>query len=434
MTAPTNWRDLDHDHVWHPYSRMPAAETPLPVVGAEGCEIELADGRRLIDGMASWWSVIHGYRAPQIMDAVRDQLERMPHVMFGGLTHEPAIRLCQRLGELAPRSDERVLDRVFLSDSGSVAVEVAMKMALQYQAGVGQPSRKRFLTVRGGYHGDTFAAMSVCDPDNGMHTLFRGALADQLFADLPAASADAGSEDLRSVAQLLEAHSEEIAAFIIEPIVQGAGGMRFYRAAYLTEVAALCRQHGVLLICDEIATGFGRSGTMFASEQADVVPDLLCVGKALTGGTMSLAATLTTAEVARGIDRSAAGCFMHGPTFMGNPLACAAANASLDLLAARDWQSEVAAIEAQLNVGLEPCRDVAGVSDVRVKGAIGVIQFSELARASEIQAAVVERGVWLRPFRNLLYTMPPYVISEGQLGQVIDAMVGAVTSASSSAP
>jgi adenosylmethionine---8-amino-7-oxononanoate aminotransferase len=428
--ADHDWQGWERDHVWHPYAGLPASGPALPVVTAEGCEIELADGRRLIDGMASWWSVIHGYRAPAIMQAVQAQLETLPHVMFGGLTHEPAVELCRRLVDLAPRADDRVLDAVFLSDSGSVAVEVAMKMAIQAQAGRGQPDRQRFLTVRGGYHGDTFGAMSVCDPDTGMHALFRSALAEQLFVARPQPVAGEGgyggdSDDVAEVAHMLERHADEIAAFIIEPIVQGAGGMHFYRAAYLTEVAALCRAHGVLLICDEIATGFGRTGTLFACEQAGVVPDLMCVGKALTGGTLSLAATLTTAEVAAAIGASAAACFMHGPTFMGNPLACAAANASLELLAARDWRSEVAAIEAQLTDGLAACRGSRGVADVRVKGAIGVIQLETQDRAPALQAAAVARGVWLRPFRDLLYTMPPYTITEDQLAQVIDAMVAA---------
>ena len=424
--ATHDWQAWDRDHVWHPYAAMPAASPALPVVAADGCEIELADGRRLIDGMASWWSVIHGYRAPAIMDALHAQLDQLPHVMFGGLTHEPAVTLCRRLGELAPRSAERALDKVFLTDSGSVAVEVAMKMAIQYQAGRGLSSRQRFLTVRGGYHGDTFGAMSVCDPEGGMHALFGGTLTEQLFVEAPRSEAGDGG-DIDAVARALEQHADQIAAFIIEPIVQGAGGMRMYRAAYLTEVAALCREYEVLLICDEIATGFGRTGTMFASEQAGVVPDLLCVGKALTGGTLSLAATLTSAEVATSIGASTAGCFMHGPTFMGNPLACAAANASLDLLATRDWRGEVAAIETRLAEGLEACREIPGVADVRVKGAIGVIQLEDLGRSPELQAAVVEQGVWLRPFRDLLYTMPPYTISEDQLARVVDAMVSAVS-------
>ena len=427
-----DWAEADRELVWHPYAAMPGAQPPLPVIAAEGCEIELADGRRLIDAMASWWSVIHGHRNPAIMAAVHAQLDRLPHVMFGGLTHAPAVRLCQQLVEMAPREDAgddaRALDKVFLADSGSVAVEVAMKMAIQYQAGRGRPLRQRFLTVRGGYHGDTFGAMSVCDPVNGMHTLFRGALAQQHFVCMPTLETGDGT-DVAEVALALSEHGDEIAAFIIEPIVQGAGGMRFHRASYLTAIAALCRQHGVLLICDEIATGFGRTGTLFACEQARVIPDLLCVGKALTGGTMSLAATLTTAEVAAGIAASVAGVFMHGPTFMANPLACAAANASLELLRTRDWRSEVAAIEAQLADGLAACRGLPGVADVRVKGAIGVIQMDRSDRGPALQAAAVARGIWLRPFRDLLYTMPPYTISPAQLAQVVDAMVAAVREA-----
>lgn len=424
MPAP-DWTSWDREHVWHPYTTMPAEPAPLPVVATEGCGILLADGRRLVDGMASWWSAIHGYRHPRIMAALREQLETMPHVMFGGLAHEPAAALAHRLVELTPAG----LEKVFLCDSGSVAVEVAMKMALQYQLGRGRPARRRFVTPRSGYHGDTFAAMSVCDPDNGMHTLFRGQLAEQVFVDQPrSVSEDEDGSDLATLEAAFADHGEELAALILEPIVQGAGGMRVYRPTYLSRAAELCREHEVLLIADEIATGFGRTGTLFACEQAGVAPDLLCVGKALTGGTMSLAATLATAEVAAGIDASPAGVFMHGPTFMGNPLACAAANASLALLEERDWASEVASIERGLTDGLMPLRGTDGVADVRVKGAIGVVQLDDATRSAALQAAVVAQGVWLRPFRDLLYTMPPYAISEAELAQVIGAMVSALRS------
>jgi adenosylmethionine-8-amino-7-oxononanoate aminotransferase len=410
----------DRRAVIHPYT-APLSDAPLfAVERAEGVRIVLADGRALIDGMASWWSVIHGYNHPRLNAALTEQLARMSHVMFGGLTHEPAVRLCERLVELTPAP----LTRVFLSDSGSVSVEVALKLALQYWRAAGCPQKTRFLTPLGGYHGDTLGAMSVSDPVNGMHGLFRGLLAEQLFADLPGPAFGAAwsERSIESIARLLAAHGHELAAVILEPIVQGAGGMRFYHPRYLTQLRALCDQHQVLLICDEIATGFGRSGRMFACEHAAIAPDIMCVGKALTGGVMSLAATLCSEQIARTLSSAPPGVFMHGPTFMANPLACAAALASIELLLASPWQERVAQIEAQLARELAPCRDLPGVAEVRVLGAIGVIELSTPVDMKVMQPALVDRGVWLRPFGRLLYTMPPYVIEPSDLSCVTAAM------------
>ncbi|MEZ5120260.1 MAG: adenosylmethionine--8-amino-7-oxononanoate transaminase [Solirubrobacterales bacterium] len=403
--------ELDGRHVWHPYGPMPAATPPLEVVAAEGVRLRLADGRELIDGMASWWCAVHGYRHPALDAAARDQLERMAHVMFGGLTHEPAVRLAQRLVDMTPAP----LQHVFFCDSGSVAVEVALKLCLQ-----ARPGRRRMLTVRGGYHGDTFAAMSVCDPVGGMHALFAGALAEQVFADRPPRELDdAYAEHLRG---LVGRHADELAGVIVEPVVQGAGGMWFYDPAVLRLLRDLCDEHDLLLVADEIATGFGRTGTLFACEHADVVPDVLCVGKALSGGYLTLAATLTTTAVATNL---AGGALMHGPTYMANPLACSVALASTGLVAGGGWRDDVARIERGLRVGLEPARAVDGVADVRVLGAIGVIELDHGVDVPAATAAAVERGVWLRPFRDLIYTMPPYVIDDHDLAAVTDAMVAA---------
>ncbi|MGD1990211.1 MAG: adenosylmethionine--8-amino-7-oxononanoate transaminase, partial [Chromatiales bacterium] len=369
--------------------------------------------------MASWWCAIHGYNHPLLNDALKNQLDRMAHVMFGGLTHEPAVELCRRIVEMTPQP----LEHVFLSDSGSVSVEVAMKMAIQYWHGQKETGRQRFLTIRNGYHGDTFGAMSVCDPVNGMHHLFSGMLPGQLFAPAPGiAPCEQWNESAISpFAALLEEHASEIAAVILEPVVQGAGGMRFYHPEYLRRVRELCDRHGVLLIADEIATGFGRTGRLFACEHADVVPDILCVGKALTGGYMSLAATLATDEVARGVCADGH-VFMHGPTFMGNPLACSVASASLDLLAGNQWQQSVERIETWLKAELLPLNELAAVQEARVFGAIGVLEMKESLDVARVQAMLVERGVWLRPFGKLLYTMPPYVMSNAELAEVTGAM------------
>jgi adenosylmethionine-8-amino-7-oxononanoate aminotransferase len=415
---------LDAERVWHPYGALPAAMASLPVVSAEGVRLRLADGRELIDGMASWWCAIHGYRHPALDGAVRGQLGRMAHVMFGGLTHEPAILLAERLIELTPAG----LERVFFADSGSVSVEVAIKICLQYQHARGRMERTKLLTVRGGYHGDTAGAMAVCDPVSGMHSLFAGVLPEHVFAERPPNGFEGGLDPAWAahVSKLAEAHAGHLAAVIVEPVVQGAGGMRFHSPACIAHLRAVCDEHDMLLVLDEIATGFGRTGAMFASEHAEVAPDVMCVGKALTGGYMTLAATLCTPEVAEAVSSGAGGGLMHGPTFMANPLACAVALASLDLLADGSWRGRVGAIEAGLRRGLEPARELPGVADVRVLGAIGVIELERPVDIAIATAAAVERGVWLRPFRNLIYAMPPYVIDEADLARVTGAMGEAV--------
>lgn len=414
------WLRFDREHVWHPYAEMPGREPRYLVSSAEGVYIELADGRRLVDGMSSWWTAILGYRHPAILRAAHAQLERLPHVMFGGLTHEPAVKLAERLISLAPEG----LDHVFFCDSGSVSVEVAMKLALQYCIARGDRERRRFLTVRRGYHGDTWGAMSVCDPERGMHALFTSMLSQQLFAPAPRSrfGETLDATDIAPLQTLLETWGSQLCAVIIEPIVQNAGGMRFYSAGYLAELRRLCDRHDVLLIADEIATGFGRTGRMFACEHAGIAPDILCVGKALTGGTLSLAATLARPKIAAAITRGTPGRFMHGPTFMANPLACAVALSVLDVLADFDWAARVAAIEAQLASELSGCRRSAAVSDVRALGAIGVVQLHEDVDTDRVIPKLVEQGVWLRPFGNLVYTMPPFVITEAELSRVTAAM------------
>lgn len=421
--APGSTLAYDRAHVWHPYA---STTRPLPVweaAGTQGARIRLRDGRELIDGMASWWCVIHGYRHPRLMQALREQAAVMPHVMFGGLTHEPAVRLARKLLAIAPRS----LEQVFFADSGSVAVEVAIKMALQYQQATGAPQRTRLLTVRGGYHGDTFGAMGVCDPENGMHSLFTGMLPRQLFAPRPDCPFDAPYDPLvaDAFARTLAEHAHSVAAVILEPIVQGAGGMWFYHPDYLRRVRALCREHGCLLILDEIATGFGRTGTMFACEHAGIEPDILCLGKGLTGGVMTLAATLASRAVAEGIC-AGDGLLMHGPTFMANPMACAVAGASLDLLEEGHWQKDVKGIAKALASGLGPCKGLEGVADVRVLGAIGVVEMRERVDAARLQAYFVEQGVWIRPFGRLIYVMPPYVSSDAEIAALTAAITSAV--------
>jgi adenosylmethionine-8-amino-7-oxononanoate aminotransferase len=419
---------------------LPTASAPLPVASAQGVRLRLADGRELIDGMSSWWCAVHGYRHPVLDTAVNAQLGRMAHVMFGGLTHEPAVRLAERLVELTPAG----LERVFFADSGSVAVEVAIKMALQYQRAVGRPRRRRLLTVRGGYHGDTFGAMAVCDPVGGMHSMFTGALPEHVFAERPPDGFDAppGEEWERWAAEVRELavrHSDELAAVIVEPVVQGAGGMRFHSPACVALLREVCDEHGLLLIADEIATGFGRTGALFACEHAGVAPDVMCVGKALTGGYMTLAATLCTAAVAEAVSGGEGGGLMHGPTYMANPLACAVALASLELLVGdggdddasgtdgqSSWRAPVQRIERGLRSGLAPARELPGVADVRVLGAIGVVQLQREVDVAAATAAAVERGVWLRPFRDLIYTMPPYVMEGEDLARVAAGVVAAV--------
>lgn len=409
--------------MWHPYGALPAALPPLPVVSAQGVRLRLADGRELIDGMASWWCAIHGYRNRELDRAVQEQLGRMAHVMFGGLTHEPAVRLAERLTELAPAG----LERVFLADSGSVSVEVAIKLCVQYQRALGRSGRTRLLTVRGGYHGDTTGAMAVCDPVGGMHSVFTGVLPQHVFAARPPDGFDAGLDErwAAQVRELAERHAGELAGAILEPVVQGAGGMRFHSPECVSLMRRVCDEHGLLLVLDEIATGFGRTGAMFACEHAGVTPDVMCVGKALTGGYMSLAAMLCTPAVADAVSSGEGGGLMHGPTFMGNPLACAVALASLRLLDEGDWRARVRAIEQGLRAGLEPARELPGVADVRVLGAIGVVQLERDIDVATATAAAVERGVWLRPFRDLIYAMPPYVVDEPDLAAVTGAMVEA---------
>jgi adenosylmethionine-8-amino-7-oxononanoate aminotransferase len=425
MTPDENARlvAFDREHVWHPYAAMPAAGPMHTVVSARGVRLTLADGRELIDGMSSWWAAIHGYNHPVLNAAITDQLGRMAHVMFGGLTHPPAVRLAELLIDLTPEP----LTKVFLADSGSVSVEVAIKMALQYWRSQGRPERHRLFTVRGGYHGDTFGDMAVCDPVNGMHHLFADVLADHVFAPPPPLGYDAAPDPayLGELGEHVAKHAGELAGIIAEPVVQGAGGMRFYAPAYLRALRELADEHGLLLILDEIATGFGRSGPLWGSGHAAIAPDIMCVGKALTGGYLSMAATLCTDRVAHGIGAGEAGALMHGPTYMANPLAASVAAASIELLRSRDWRTEVHAISRALADGLDAARELPGVADVRVLGAIGVIEAAEPIDVPAVQQVVMDHGVWLRPFRNLIYTMPPYISSPAEVRQIIAAMLAA---------
>ncbi|MGE0858391.1 MAG: adenosylmethionine--8-amino-7-oxononanoate transaminase [Gammaproteobacteria bacterium] len=424
MSTMPAWLAYDREHVWHPYSTLIDPPPVFPVASASGVRLRLSDGRELIDGMSSWWSAIHGYAHPVLNAAISAQLERMAHVMFGGLTHEAAVELARRLVDITPPG----LEHVFLADSGSVSVEVAIKLAVQYRAARDEPRRARLLTIRGGYHGDTFGAMAVCDPVTGMHGLFSAVLPQHLFAPRPEVRHGAAwdARDLAPLRELAARHADELSAIILEPIVQGAGGMWFYHPSYLAGVREICDEFGLLLIADEIATGFGRSGRLFACEHAGIAPDILCLGKALTGGYMTLAATLVTSAVAHTICRAEPGVFMHGPTFMGNALACACARASIDLLLAGDWAGEVARIERALDRGLAPARELPQVADVRTLGAIGVIELHQPVDMRSIPHAFVARGVWLRPFGRLVYVMPPYITSDADLATLTSAMVEVV--------
>ena len=411
---------LDRQHVWHPYSGIHADNPLFAVESANGVHLTLKDGRQLIDGMSSWWCVIHGYNHPQLNAAIERQLQDMAHVMFGGLTHEPAVSLASRLVDITPEG----LDTVFFADSGSVSVEVALKMAIQYWHARGRPQKQRMITLRSGYHGDTLGAMSVCDPVTGMHSLFADVLPQQVFVEAPTCRFDEPCRpgDVEALRRILAAEHDSIAAFILEPIVQGAGGMRFYSPDYLRQVRALCDEFEVLLIADEIATGFGRSGRLFACEHAQVTPDIMCIGKALTGGYMTMAAVLTTQAVSRAISDNPPGVFMHGPTFMANPLACAVANASIDLLLSSDWRARIGRLEGWLKDGLSPCRTMDSVADVRVLGAIGVVELKEPVDMHRVQPRFVEKGVWVRPFGRLVYLMPPYVCGEDDVARLTGAV------------
>ncbi|GAB2694382.1 adenosylmethionine--8-amino-7-oxononanoate transaminase [Kitasatospora kifunensis] len=420
MTDTQHLLALDRAHVWHPYGPMPGTQLPYLVESAAGVRLRLAEPagghRELVDGMSSWWAAVHGYNHPVLNEAITDQLGRMSHVMFGGLTHEPAVKLAATLVEITPEP----LQHVFLADSGSVAVEVAMKMCLQYWQSIGAPAKRRLLTWRGGYHGDTFHPMSVCDPEGGMHQLWGGVLPRQLFAAEPPAGFDAEVDPAYAaeLAELIERNAAELAAVIVEPVVQGAGGMRFHSPGYLRLLRELCDRHDVLLVFDEIATGFGRSGALFAADHAGISPDVMCLGKAMTGGYLTMAATLCTSRVADGISRGEVPVLAHGPTFMGNPLAAAVANASIGLLLAQDWHTEVKRIESGLHEGLTELAGRPGVADVRVLGAIGVVQLDHPVDVRAATEAAAREGVWLRPFRDLIYTMPPYVTDDDDLARI----------------
>jgi adenosylmethionine---8-amino-7-oxononanoate aminotransferase len=413
---------FDREHLWHPYTSMTDPAAVRLVVGADGVRLKLAGGEEVIDGMSSWWAAIHGYNHPVLNAAAHAQLDTMSHVMFGGLTNEPAVRLAERLVDLAPGG----LEHVFLADSGSVSVEVAIKMVLQYQRGVGRPERTRLMTIRGGYHGDTFGCMSVCDPVGGMHSMFADVLPQHVFAEQPPADQDGVAAWAASFEALAAEHAHELAGIIVEPLLQGAGGMYVYPAECLRVMREVADRHGLVLVFDEIATGFGRTGTMFAADAAGVSPDVMCVGKALTGGYLTLAAVLCTPAVASGVSASESGVLMHGPTYMGNPLACAVALANLALLTGRDWAADTARINAGLATGLAGCRALPGVSDVRTLGAVGVVQLDHPVDVAKATDVALEHGVWLRPFRDLVYTMPPYISTESDVAAICTAVRAAV--------
>lgn len=416
--------NYDKQHIWHPYTSATHPIPAYPITSAKGVRLELMDGTQLIDGMSSWWAGIHGYNHPVLNQAMKAQIDQVSHVMFGGLTHLPAVALAQRLVEITPEG----LEHVFYSDSGSVAVEVSMKMACQYWYAKGKEGKNKFATIKSGYHGDTWNAMSVCDPDTGMHQIWQGVLPQQHFVPRPQSrfGADWDPEDIEPVKALFETYHEEIAAFILEPIVQGAGGIYFYHPQYLKMLRQLCDQYEILLIADEIATGFGRSGELFACQHAQISPDMLCLGKAITGGYMSFAATLATAEVAKGISQGDPGVFMHGPTFMGNPLACAVAVASIDLLLSTDWKGNIQRIEKGIKEGLTPANKLDIVKDIRALGAIGAIELKQAVDLSSIQKKFVAHGIWVRPFGRLVYIMPPYIISDEDLKTLTAGVISVI--------
>lgn len=410
----------DKKHVWHPYSSTHSDNPVFPVKSAKGVYLTLEDGRQLVDGMSSWWCAIHGYNVPELNHAIKRQLDDMAHVMFGGLTHRPAVELCKKLIEISPDK----LETVFLADSGSVSVEIAMKMAIQYWQALQLPAKQKFISLKNGYHGDTIGAMSVCDPLTGMHSLFTEVLPKNFFIESPACrfGEPCQPEHLAELQSVLEKNHHKIAALILEPIVQGAGGMKFYSADYLVQARSLCEQYNVLLIADEIATGFARSGKLFACEHASISPDIMCVGKSLTGGYMTLAATLCTKAISDAISDNPPHVFMHGPTFMGNPLACAVALESISILENSDWREKISKIESELSLGLEPCRQFDDVEDVRVLGAIGVIELKYEVNMAKIQQAFVDAGVWIRPFGKLIYLMPSYIIEKQELNLLMRAI------------
>lgn len=424
MTADTHHNSdisqKDQQFVWHPYSSLTKPIPAYEVVSAKGVRLELANGKQLIDGMSSWWCAIHGYNHPALNAAAKDQIDRMSHVMFGGITHSPAVTLCEKIVDITPEG----LDKVFLSDSGSVSVEVAIKMAFQYWISKGQSEKNKLLSLKGGYHGDTFAAMSVCDPTNGMHHIFDQVLPQHYFAPKPQIGFDQPWDisDIAVFKSIIENQHQNIAAVILEPVVQGAGGMNFYSPEYLRQVRLLCDKHDVLLIADEIATGFGRTGKLFACEWAQITPDIMCLGKSLTGGYMTLAATICTEKLSNGICDGDAGCFMHGPTFMGNPLACAVANASIEQLLNEDWQSNIARIETVLKQQIEPFIHLDTVADTRILGAIAVVEMKQPVQLAEIQRQFVARGIWVRPFGRLVYVMPPFIMSNQDLESLMQGI------------